>query len=327
MDVTAGEDVGSSAALGRRGVLRLGVAGLASVLSACADADPDRDRARERPLSTQPSTDGASATTASGTSDSQAEPTEAATTPSAPALPSREDIVRTFGAQAPVTFGLEVPGIVLSHAGAGVALTFDLCGGPQGESLDHQLWKLLQKHGIPSTFFMNSRWLKANPSLARELAADPKIEIANHGHEHRPLTVDGSAAYGIRGTRDAGAAYDEVGAPVGALTKLSGSAPLWFRSGTAHCDDVGVRIAEALGQRVVNFSINGDAGATFSAQQVATEVGRAGNGDIVIAHANQPGSGTAAGMALALPEMLARGVTFARLADVLSAASVLDVDH
>ncbi|MDO5740826.1 MAG: polysaccharide deacetylase family protein [Ornithinimicrobium sp.] len=248
-------------------------------------------------------------------------------TPSAPALPTREDVVHTFGAQAPATFGLEVPGILLSHAGAGVALTFDLCGGPHGESFDHALWTLLQKHGIASTFFVNSRWLTANPSLARELAADPMIEIANHGHEHRPLTVDGSAAYGIRGTRDAGAAYDEVAAPVAALTKLSGTAPLWFRSGTAHCDDVGVRISEALGQRVVNFSINGDAGATFSAGQVATEVGRAGDGDIVIAHANQPGSGTAAGMALALPEMLARGVTFARLADVLPAASVLDVDH
>lgn len=302
------------AVLNRRGALRLGAAGAVSLLTACAEGE----QAQEPSRSAEASAESASSPTAVGTSDADAATTEA--TPAAPpaaAMPSRQDIVDRFALRVPSTFGLEVPGVALRHPGEGVALTFDLCGGPQGEKFDHDLWKLLQELAIPSTFFVNSRWLKANPTLARELGADPLIEIANHGHEHRPLTVDGRAAYGIAGTRDAGAAYDEVAAPVPALTDAAGAAPLWFRSGTAHCDDVGVAIAEALGQVVVNFSINGDAGATFSAQQVVIEVDRAGDGDIVIAHANRPGSGTAGGMALALPAMLERGVTFVQLADAL----------
>lgn len=305
----------SSVVMERRRVLRLGAAGAASLLAACGEPE----QARETSPSADASAGSASRTTAAGASDDGVT-TGPAATASPAAVPSREDIVQRYAEHTPATFGLDVPGVVLRHPGTGVALTFDLCGGPQGDKLDHELWELLHGQRIASTFFVNSRWLEANPSLAQELGADPLIEIANHGHEHRPLTVDGRAAYGIGGTPDVGAAYDEVAAPVAALDDVGGTAPSWFRSGTAHVDDVGVRIAEALGQRVVNFSINGDGGATFGAQQVSTEVGRAGDGDIVIAHANRPGSGTAAGLALALPAMVDRGVTFVRLADVLPGA-------
>lgn len=304
---------GRPVTLNRRGALRLSAVAAASLLTAC-----EGNQAREASPSTKTSPQSTSSPVSAETSDVEGVTSEA--TPSAPpaaAVPSREEIVDTFAGRVPSTFGLEVPGVVLRHPGKGVALTFDLCGGPQGEKFDHDLWTLLQDLAIASTFFLNSRWLEANPTLARELGADPLIEIANHGHEHRPLTVDGRAAYGIGGTRDAGAAYDEVAAPVAALTDAGGAAPLWFRAGTAHCDDVGVRIAEALGQVVVNFSINGDAGATFSAQQVATEVNRARDGDIVIAHGNRPGSGTAGGLARVLPAMLDRGATFVQLVDVL----------
>lgn len=304
------------AELDRRGALRLGAASVASFTAACAEPEE-----APKPSSAQTSAAGGSPTTEAGTGDVEAATTESTTTAPSADLPPREDIVRRYAEHDPAAFGLEVPGVVLRHPGPGVALTFDLCGGPQGDQLDHDLWTLLQDHKVASTFFVNSRWLDANPSLARELGADPLIEIANHGHQHRPLSVDGRAAYGIRGTRDAGMAHDEVAEPVAALTDVGGTAPLWFRSGTAHCDDVGVRIAESLGQRVVNFSINGDAGATFDAQQVSTDVGRAGDGGIVIAHANQPGSGTAAGLALALPALLDRGVTFVGLADVLPSAA------
>ena len=50
---------------------------------------------------------------------------------------------------------------------------------------------------------------------------------------------------------------------------------------------------------------------------MAAEVGKARNGDIVIAHFNKPGSGTAAGLAQALPRLLGQGATFAKLGDVL----------
>ena len=43
----------------------------------------------------------------------------------------------------------------------------------------------------------------------------------------------------------------------------------------------------------------------------------AGAGSICIGHFNRPGSGTADGMAEALPRLLDGGLTFARLRDVL----------
>jgi hypothetical protein len=45
----------------------------------------------------------------------------------------------------------------------------------------------------------------------------------------------------------------------------------------------------------------------------------AGPGDIVIAHFNRPGSGTAAGFRQALPRLHGGGIEFARLGDVLPA--------
>lgn len=288
-----------------------------TLLVGCASQDaPARTTQVPTATATAASSDAATTT---GAATTTTEPTTGSPTasPTGQAVPSRLEIQQRFGDTTPTSFGLEVPGIVQRHGRRGVALTFDLCGGPGGEGFDRRLLDLLHQHDVPATFFLNARWTSANGALARELGSDPLLEIANHGYEHRPLTVDGHAAYGIRGTADAGAAYDEVVEPVAGLTEVSGSPPRWFRSGTAHCDDVGVAIAEAVGQRVVNFSINGDGGATFSGDQVAGEIGRAGDGDIVIAHANQPGSGTAPGLASALPVMLDRGAQFVRLSDVL----------
>ena len=68
----------------------------------------------------------------------------------------------------------------------------------------------------------------------------------------------------------------------------------------------------------VNFTVNGDGGATYSAATVAAEVGRAAAGDIVISHFNRPAAGTAGGYARALPRLLDHGVSFGRLGDVLT---------
>ena len=80
-----------------------------------------------------------------------------------------------------------------------------------------------------------------------------------------------------------------------------------------------VRLVADLGQRVVNFDVNADAGATFTPAQVRQSMAAAGAGSICIGHFNRPGSGTADGMAEALPRLLDGGLTFARLRDVLPA--------
>lgn len=172
---------------------------------------------------------------------------------------------------------------------------------------------MLEREQVPATLFLNSRWIEANPALAGELAANPAFLIGNHGTKHKPLSVTGREAYGIAGTPDASAAAQEVWGNHVILTELCGAPPQWFRSGTAHYDDVAIRIVEALGERVAGFSVNGDGGATFTASQVETETAAAEAGDIVIAHFNQPGSGTADGMAAAIRALKRRGATFVTL--------------
>ncbi|MGW5373441.1 polysaccharide deacetylase family protein, partial [Streptomyces sp. NPDC004009] len=156
-----------------------------------------------------------------------------------------------------------------------------------------------------------------NPAVFRRLAAEPLFEIANHGTHHLPLSVTGRSAYGIPGTRDVGEVYAEIAGNRAKLTRLLGAPPRFFRSGTAYCDDVAARIVTDLGERFVSFSVNGDAGATFTPEQVRTTLTAAPAGSIVICHMNHPEGGTARGVAAAVPRLLADGHTFARLSDAL----------
>ena len=246
-----------------------------------------------------------------------------APTPSAsptPGVPSREEIVAEFANWRPAWFDMVGEGIVSGTAAGGVCLTLDACGGPGGSGVDIDLVDMLISRHVPFTAFLNSRWVEANPDLTDRLAACPTVEIANHGTSHLPLSVTGASAYGIPGTADAGEVWDEIMGNQVALTERTGRAPRFFRPGTAHWDDVALAIAARLGLRAAGFSINGDGGATFPADTVEAEVGRAGPGDVVISHMNQPDAGTGAGYRAAIPAMLAEGVVFLTLSDALAAS-------
>jgi len=194
-----------------------------------------------------------------------------------------------------------------------VALTLDACGGRGGNGYDASLIDTLREYEVPATLFMNARWVEANRHAFADLAADPLFEIANHGTDHRPLSVTGRHAYGISGTASAEAAIEEVLGCQRMLTEQTGTAPRFFRSGTAFYDDVAVRIVRQLGLEVAGYSILGDAGATLSANQVRDALLSTGGGEIVLLHMNHPSSGTGGGMAAAIPTMLERGTSFTTL--------------
>ncbi|GAB3285987.1 polysaccharide deacetylase family protein [Sinomonas notoginsengisoli] len=235
--------------------------------------------------------------------------------------PPLETIQARFGGRAPHQWGLEVPGVVTRSSSDAVALTFDACGGPGGSGVDARLLATLRKHGVPATLFLNARWIAANPGTSAELAADPLFELADHGTAHRPLSVSGRSAYGIPGTASLAAVYDELVSNRAHLENLVREPAPWYRPGTAYFDEVAAEVTRAVGLVPVNFSVNGDGGATFSAAQVATALAAAGPGDIVISHMNRPGSGTALGYEGVLPRMLAHGVKFTTLSKAgLSAA-------
>ena len=222
-----------------------------------------------------------------------------------------------YGDRKPSAWGLEIDGVVLRSPAEAVALTFDACGGRSGSGYDEELIAVLRRHEVPATLFLNARWIDANEAIARELASDPLFELANHGWQHKPLSVAREQAYGIAGTTSVGEVYDEVMGGFERLAELTGEAPLWFRSGTAHVDDVAIAVVQELGQAVVNFDVNADAGATFSSAQVARALSTATPGSICIGHFNRPGSGTASGVERAVPDILAAGLTFAQLRDLL----------
>ncbi|WP_311381089.1 polysaccharide deacetylase family protein [Arthrobacter sp. ISL-85] len=224
-------------------------------------------------------------------------------------------MVKAFGGKTPAYWGLEAPGALarLAPGTQGIAVTVDFCGGANGSEFDQGLIAVLRERHVPATLFLNSRWIAANPATARQLAADPLFELANHGTTHRPLSTTGKSAYGIPGTQDAGEVYDEVMGNDAAMTQLTGTRPRFLRSGTAFFDEVAIQIVSALGVTPVAFSINADGGATYPAATVAREAAKAGPGDIIICHGNHPHGGTAQGMAQALDTLAARGAPFIHL--------------
>lgn len=232
-----------------------------------------------------------------------------------PALPSRADTVEEFSHLTPLEWGLEVSGVVLA-AHVGTALTLDACGGPYGSGVDWRILDLLMRREVPATLFLNSRWIEANRDLAHDLAAVPFFLLANHGTSHQPLSVTGQGAYGISGTADVGEVYDEVAVNHELLGELTGTAPTFFRAGTAHMDEVAAAIVHALGEVPVNFTINVDAGATANPDQVGAALAGAGDGDICLAHMNQPEAPAGAGWEWGLEQLLDSDAHLATLAEL-----------
>lgn len=296
----------------RRGLL---ITATALALSSCAPlASPHGGEARRSAAQPSPAQQ--------TTPPPPAPAPDAASETSAPAVapqPDVEAVIAAHEGRVASQWGLAIPGVIGTGYDAGSAspsavhLTLDACGGPAGSGYDAPLIEGLVAAGVPATLFLNQRWILANQSLAHDLAQHPLFSLQNHGTRHLPLSVTGASAYGIPGTASVREAANEVWDNQITLTELSGRTPQWFRPGTAYLDDVGLSIAAALGVRIAGFAINGDGGATLPAAAVAAEVTRCTGGEFVIAHMNQPGSGTAAGILQAIPQLLDRGVTFAAL--------------
>jgi peptidoglycan/xylan/chitin deacetylase (PgdA/CDA1 family) len=229
----------------------------------------------------------------------------------------RQRIGEEYRHTKPVEWGERASG-VKTHLATGekvIALTFDACGSGKGMGLDTRLVEFLERERVPATLFINARWIGPNRAAFDRLAANPLFEIGNHGYRHRPASVTGRSAYGIKGTGSAEELVDEIELNARQIERLTGHKPRFFRAGTAYYDEVAVRIATELGEEVAGFSLLGDAGATYSREQVRKALLAASPGDIVILHMNHPESGTGAGVMDAVPELKRRGFRFVRLSD------------
>ena len=102
------------------------------------------------------------------------------------------------------------------------------------------------------------------------------------------------------------------------LAKYYDRRPECFRPGTGHADDVATRICSDMHEQVVSFSVNADSGATASAETVYRQFLNLRAGGIALAHFNHPGSGTAPGLAPALPVLKSRGYRFLQFRQVIA---------
>ncbi|MFB7721313.1 MULTISPECIES: polysaccharide deacetylase family protein [unclassified Nocardia] len=228
---------------------------------------------------------------------------------------SPDAVAAKYAGKKPNQWGTDISGILTNFdtSGKQFALTFDACGGPGNNDIDENLLSLLIAQQIPATLFLNKRWIDANQLRAAQLAGNPLFELANHGTAHRPLSVNGHAAYEIKGTGSPQEAVDEVWGNHERLTQLTGHAPRFFRTGTAHYDDLAVNIVQDLGEVPVGYSLNADYGATSNAAQVQANMMKAAPGGISLAHMHRPKSGTGPGMYAALTALKGNGFQFVRL--------------
>jgi peptidoglycan/xylan/chitin deacetylase (PgdA/CDA1 family) len=217
----------------------------------------------------------------------------------------------------PTEWGEKVTGVKrrLATREKVIALTFDACGSAKGMGLDARLVEFLEKEQVPATLFINARWIEPNRAAFDRLAANPLFEIENHGYRHKPASVTGRSVYGIKGTGSPAELVDEIELNARKILALTGRKPRFYRSGTAYYDEVAVKIAAELGEEIAGFSLLGDAGATYTGDQVTRALLTAAPGDIIILHMNHPEGGTGAGVIAAVPELKKRGFRFVRLSD------------
>jgi len=232
-------------------------------------------------------------------------------------MQTKDRIIKTFAEKAPQQWGERVKGVKtkLDTAQKVLALTFDACGGLKGSGYDTKLMKYLEREQISATFFISGRWLEGNPDIFKKLSENPLFEIENHGLNHKPCSAIGRSVYGIKGTKSVGEIFDEIEWNALKIQSLTGRKPRYYRPGTAYCDEICLEIANALGYEVVNFSVRGDAGATYSKKQVEEVLFNALPSSIILMHMNHPEKETAEGLIEALPELKKRGFRFVKLSE------------
>jgi len=201
-----------------------------------------------------------------------------------------------------------------------VALTFDACGGGgKGNGYYSSLINYLQKEKVPATLFVTGLWIDVNYKTLLKLAKDPLFEIENHGLNHRPCSIKGDSIFGIKGTRNISAAYDEIEINAQKIHFITGRRPKFFRSATAFTDEASVNMAKKLGVSVVSYDVlSGDAIPETSSQTIVNNTMKhVVMGSIIIMHFNHPANNTCKALKIIIPKLRAEGYSFAKLEDYL----------
>ncbi|TGS18134.1 polysaccharide deacetylase [Mesorhizobium sp. M2E.F.Ca.ET.209.01.1.1] len=198
------------------------------------------------------------------------------------------------------------------EGGGRVALTLDACGG----KTDTRILSALVDNRIPATIFVTGIWLKRNAAAVEIMRAHPDLfELENHGGRHIPAVDMPRKIYGISSAGSPDAVQAEVESGAAALASAGGPAPKWFRGATAEYSPSAIAMIRKLGFKIAGFSVNGDGGSLLGAKETARRIGAAKDGDVIIAHINQPTHAAGEGVVQGLLALRAKGMTFVRLDD------------
>ncbi|MCY1187571.1 hypothetical protein D9M73_285680 [compost metagenome] len=77
-----------------------------------------------------------------------------------------------------------------------------------------------------------------------------------------------------------------------------------------------MRQIRAMGYRIAGYSVNGDGGSLLGAAVAEKRIRAAKDGDVIIAHINQPTHSAGAGVARGILDLKAKGYSFVRLNDI-----------
>ena len=197
------------------------------------------------------------------------------------------------------------------------AFTFDGCSSKNGKGYDKELIDYLHREKVPATLFVTGKWIDSQFPVFHNLSLDTLFEIENHGLNHRPCSIDGQSAYGIKGTSDIGEAFDEIEANARKIEAITNHRPRFYRSATAFIDEACTGMAAKLGIAVVSYQVlSGDA-VPFTPKSVIEEnvLKNIVPGAIVIMHFNHQEWNTKEAMEKIVPKLRQMGYTFVRLKD------------
>lgn len=206
--------------------------------------------------------------------------------------------------------------------GAQVALTLDACSG----KTDLRILNILVAERIPTTFFITARWLKYNqPAMKIMLAHTDLFQIENHGQKHIPAITTITTMYGIKTAGSLKAVEKEVRDGADAIKAAGAPQPQWYRDATARYSHDAINHIEKMGYKIGGYSLNADMGASLSSKATEKRILNARDGDVIIAHINQPSREAGEGVASGILKLKQRGMHFMRLKDVESSHTVLTV--
>jgi peptidoglycan/xylan/chitin deacetylase (PgdA/CDA1 family) len=205
--------------------------------------------------------------------------------------------------------------------GLAVALTLDACPG----AFDERIALALIESGIPATIFVTELWMRWNPAgLALLTAHRDLFAIENHGARHIPPILGRGTIYGIPVAGDPDTVRREVTGGAAGVVAATGETPRWYRAAAGHYSPSVIPDIQQLGFAIAGYSLNADAGASLPARSVADRIAKATNGEVIVAHINQPNRASGLGVVAGIKELQRRGASFLRL-DRLAPADLATV--